>query len=184
MNHLLLNCLFYHFHPLCCFTTNSSSQFTLYSLSRFPNPDIFLSTFTAAQAKHEEIVPSLLFLLIWPSSSPFSFPPLLFLGILLAAGLITGCHKHLMFSQKVLAAPWGPRTHQVRGPGWQKTDNCISKQIRETHILVERCWRGKKSTPSSSCFICALIGQWLLYVALIVTPQRAAVQTNGVITRT
>lgn len=76
-------------------------------------PSVFVglirfSTFTAAETKQEEVVPSV-------SSSLFQFSlflllPPLFLGLLSAAGLIKGCHKCLMFSHKVPAAPRGPQS--------------------------------------------------------------------------
>lgn len=75
----------------------------------------------------------------FPPSIPHYFcfplllsPPPFFLGILFAAGLITGCHKCSVFSQKVLVAP--SRATGLPG-GWQAGGKMTIalEANRETH---------------------------------------------------
>lgn len=150
-------CMFPRYHPLSIFTATSSSLFTPLATAHFLLlPSTILIHVNLSDSFFLPLLLSLPHLIphihsCWdktrgsgsflhfpiisafrsfisppPSFSPFS------LSILSAAGLITGCHKWLMFSQKVLAAPRGPQLLLVGG--WQ-----LHLQARgETHISGER----------------------------------------------
>lgn len=125
---------------------------TLVSLFPFLNSQTFLSChllpifftpqFASSDFPHSQLLrqnrnkwfpPSLPPLFLF--SAPPPFPPRSPLGLLSAAGLITGCHKCSVFSQKVLAAPGGPRSCWWAAGG-QENDNCICRRM-EKHTCQE-----------------------------------------------
>lgn len=111
--------MFCHFYLPSSFMFPSSSLFTCL-INTFPflpstilrHSYLFASSSSFLNLKQYTDFPDLQLLKQNSIKIPFFYPPsfllrwpfLFCLGILWAAGLITGCHKRLMFSQKKLAA--------------------------------------------------------------------------------
>lgn len=153
--------------PLLIFTTTSSSWFSLLAtfiyLSSFLNSHMFFirspflfPSFASFDFSHSQLLrpnrrkrfapslPHYLCLSLLCLSSP------LLLSILLAAGLITACHKCLTFAQKVPAAPREPKTCrwlEGRSMPWQlhlqangETHRDSSKERKQYFLVSSLLW--------------------------------------------